>query len=102
MKIRMDSKNFKKSESEPDIFGKTPDIEHFRVKYEEKFRSLSKREIQVLGLIAHDMKPVVISEILELTPRYVQRVEKAIRHKLSVENQMDYIKYALAFGLMKF
>lgn len=83
-------------------FRKISDLEKFRALNKNRFKSLSKQEIRILGFIAHEIEASEIADKTGITTRSIQIKLKRIHQKLSIKNHSDYIKYALAFGLMKF
>lgn len=91
-----------KTSGEQFEFGKISDLEKFRVLNKNRFESLSEQEIQIVGFIAHEVEVSKIADKTGVTTRSVQIKLKRIHQKLSIKNHSDYIKYALAFGLMKF
>lgn len=66
------------------------------------FKELTGREIEVLTLIARGMKNPAIAEELGISRSTVQNHRAQVRDKLNLKSQTDYIKYAMAFGLIDF
>lgn len=84
------------------LFGKASNLQRFINKYEKQFKTLSNREIEVLTLIASGNTNPAIARELNISRSTAQNHHFSIRKKLSIRNQADYIKYALAFGLVSF
>lgn len=84
------------------LFGKISNLQKFINKYEKQFKTLSDRELEVLGLIANGIQNPAIAEHLNISRATVQNHRSNIRKKLAIKDQADYIKYALAFGLVSF
>jgi len=74
----------------------------FNATHKSRFQTLTKREIEVLRLIAEGMKNNEISRELCISSVTIQNHRKSIREKLNIKNQTEYIKYALAFDLLTF
>lgn len=85
-----------------ELFGKVSNLQRFIQKYEKQYKELTEREIEILTLVAGGMKNLDIAAHLKISRATVQNHRAAIRKKLSINNQADYIKYALAFGLISF
>jgi len=77
-------------------------LQNFNKKNATLFNTLTRREIEVLILIAEGLKNTDISKELNITFNTVQNHRASIREKLAIETQADYIKYALAFDLITF
>lgn len=74
----------------------------FNANNKSQFQTLTKREIEVLRLIAEGMKNTEMSRELCISPVTIQNHRRSIREKLNIKNQAEYIKYALAFDLLTF
>lgn len=85
-----------------ELFGKMSNLQRFIQKYEKQFKKLSEREIEILTLVAEGMKNSAIAGRLEISRATVQNHRAGIRKKIPIKSQADYIKYALAFGLISF
>lgn len=85
-----------------ELFCKASNLQRFIQKYRKQFKELSDREIEILRLVAKGMKNSAIALQLDISRATVQNHRTSIRKKLSITNQADYIKYALAFGLISF
>lgn len=77
-------------------------LKQFRKKHVRFFESLTGREVEVLTLIASGLKNPAIAKKLEISRTTVQNHRANIRDKLNIENQTDYMKYALAYDLIEF
>lgn len=84
------------------LFQDASNLQRFIHKYEEKFNKLTDREIEVLTLVAKGLQNPAIAENLDISRSTVQNHRAGIRKKLAVGSQADYIKFALAFGLISF
>lgn len=76
-------------------------LQLFRDEKKELFETLTDREVEVLAHIASGMKNPVIAKELEISRATVQNHRANIRDKLNVKNQVDFVKYAMAFDLVK-
>lgn len=84
------------------LFGKKTVLQQFINKYEKKFNTLTDREVEILTLIAKGINKSAIAERLNISQLAVQNHRLSIQGKLEIESQADFIKYALAFGLVSF
>ena len=62
---------------------------------------LSKREIQVLEMVAEGFTNHAISEKLEISPKTVARHRERIMHKLNIHSSTELVKYAIRTGLVQ-
>lgn len=85
-----------------ELLRKMSNLRRFRNKYEQQFNMLTEREIQVLTLVANGLQNPAIAQELNIARTTVQNHRAGIRQKLSIDSQADYIKFALAFGLISF
>ena len=65
------------------------------------FASLSKRELEVLGLLIKGLKVSEISEKLCLSPKTVSTYRYRLFGKLSVENDIELTKLAMQHGFIE-
>lgn len=65
---------------------------------ENPFQALSKRELQVLGLMIKGLKVGDISEQLSLSPKTVSTYRHRLLAKLEVQNDMELAKLAMKHG----
>jgi two-component system response regulator NreC len=61
---------------------------------------LSKRELQVLGLVADGLTTPQIADDLELSPKTVSRHRERIMNKLNLHSSAELIKFAIRTGLI--
>ncbi len=77
-------------------------LEQFAQKYSTAFSTLSELEIDLLTLIARELDEEEIAEELRISPAILGRRKQGLQEKLSIKSRADYIKFALAFGLISF
>ena len=63
--------------------------------------TLSKRELQVLELVAEGFTTPQISEKLEISPKTVARHRERIMNKLNMHSSAELVKYAIRTGLIE-
>ena len=68
---------------------------------ESPFSSLSKRELEVLGLMIKGAKISEISETLCLSPKTVSTYRSRLLNKLSVDNDVELVKLAMQHGFLE-
>lgn len=85
-----------------DVFRDGSSLERFLKKYARQFRSLTPRERDVLRLMAMGASAGSIARQLSINVKTARNYQSCIRKKLNLNNETDYIKYALAFGLIPF
>lgn len=68
---------------------------------ESPFVNLSKRELQVLGLMIKGLKVNDISEQLSLSPKTVSTYRYRLFSKLSVKSDMELAKLAMQYGFVE-
>ncbi|MEX0722042.1 MAG: helix-turn-helix transcriptional regulator [Balneolaceae bacterium] len=90
------------STGEQKVISDASNLQRFILEYEKQFQKLTGREVEVLTMIAKGMENPAIAQKLNITRTTVQNHRAGIRGKLPIESQADYIKYALAFGLVSF
>lgn len=61
--------------------------------------SLTRREKQVLGLIAQGRPRREIAEILEVSPRTIDAYRARLLQKLGLDSSVQLVKYAISAGL---
>lgn len=69
---------------------------------EHTFDTLTPREKEVLVMVAEGLPNPEIARQLQLSRVTVQNHRANIRQKLNIVSEPDYVKVALAFGLIKF
>jgi DNA-binding NarL/FixJ family response regulator len=62
---------------------------------------LTRRELEVLGLIAHGHTSVEIADELRLSPRTVETHRARIHKKLGLTTRAELVRYSLARGLLR-
>jgi DNA-binding NarL/FixJ family response regulator len=67
---------------------------------ENALRLLSKREIQVLELVADGKSNSDVSELLGISPKTVARHRERIMSKLNVHSTTELVKFAFRSGLI--
>lgn len=77
-------------------------LQQFRKKRKRRFRELTKREVEILGLIAGGKNNPAIAVELNISRVTVQNHRASIREKLNVQGQTEYVLYALAYNLIMF
>ena len=65
------------------------------------FKNLSKRELEVLGLMIKGMKVADISDKLCLSPKTISTYRYRLLGKLSVENDIELTKLAMQHGFIE-
>jgi len=62
---------------------------------------LSKRELQVLEMVADELTTPQIAEVLELSPKTISRHRERIMNKLNLHSSVALIKFAIKKGLIE-
>lgn len=65
------------------------------------FKNLSKRELEVLGLMIKGMKVADISDTLCLSPKTISTYRYRLLGKLSVQNDIELTKLAMQHGFIE-
>ncbi|MEX0928639.1 MAG: helix-turn-helix transcriptional regulator [Balneolales bacterium] len=78
------------------------DLQQFSNENLYRFKTLTKREVEVLSLVARGLKNQAIADKLKVSKLTIQNHRSGIRQKLDIDNQVDYVKYALAYDLIEF
>lgn len=73
---------------------------NFLRKNGELFASLTRREKQILAMMARDKTSIEISEQLFLAEDTVKTHRRNIKKKINAQNQYDVIKFAQAFDII--
>lgn len=97
MKNKPNQKNDKRA-----IPGDASSLEKFAQKYAGIFNKLKKEEVELLALIAGEVSDKGILQKLCIPAEDLEERKHRLQKKLSAKNQADYIKFALAFGLIQF
>ncbi|MCG8308095.1 MAG: helix-turn-helix transcriptional regulator [Cytophagales bacterium] len=74
--------------------------ENFKQANQSKYNSLTKRELQVLNLLANDMNNPQIAKKLFISRYTVEQHRKNINRKLGISSHTQLFKFALAFNLI--
>ena len=74
--------------------------ENFKQANKEKFELLTKREVEILYLLANDLNNPQIAEALYISRYTVEQHRKNINRKLCVHSYVQLFQYALAFNLV--
>lgn len=69
-------------------------------RHSRTFSTLTPRETEVLGLVAEGLANREIAQALQISRVTVQNHRANIREKLAVSSEADYVKIALAYGLV--
>ncbi|MEX0780040.1 MAG: helix-turn-helix transcriptional regulator [Balneolales bacterium] len=77
-------------------------LHNFRNERLELFETLTERELEILTLVADGQNNPTIAKHLGIKRVTVQNHRTSIREKLNIQNDSDYIKFALAYDLIKF
>lgn len=77
-------------------------LQKFRDRNKDRFNTLTDRETEILALIGKGMRNPAIGKKLDISRATVQNHRAQIRDKLNINNQVDYVKYALAYELIEF
>lgn len=65
------------------------------------FKDLSKRELEVLGMMINGLKVADISEKLCLSPKTISTYRYRLLGKLSVKNDIELTKLAMQYGFIE-
>ncbi len=79
---------------------KITEINDFKLKHMELFASLTKREKEILSLIANGSTNSEIADVMFISKNTVRTHRNRIYHKLSIKNMRDVIRFADAFDLI--
>ena len=74
--------------------------EDFKLINKVKFDSLTKREVEVVFLLARDHNNPQIAETLCISRHTVEQHRKNINRKLGINSYFQLFQYALAFNLI--
>lgn len=74
--------------------------EQFKQIHNKHFRDLTKREIEIVTLLANDFNNPQIAEMLFISRYTVEQHRKNINRKLDVNSLVQLYQYALAFDLI--
>ena len=74
--------------------------EEFRRSNTQRFDGLTKREVEIIILLANDFNNPQIAEMLFISRFTVEQHRKNINKKLGVNSYAQLFQYALAFDLI--
>lgn len=74
--------------------------ENFMQTNMQKFETLTKREVEILELLANDQNNPQIAEQLFISRFTVEQHRKNINRKLEIKTYVQLFQYALAFDLV--
>jgi DNA-binding CsgD family transcriptional regulator len=74
--------------------------EDFRQSHFKKFDRLTRREMEVINLLARDYNNPKIAERLSISRHTVEQHRKNINRKLGINSSFQLFQYALAFNLI--
>lgn len=93
---------------EPKDFGKMSpkmeqivEMDQFKLKHFKRFQQLTKREIEVLKLLANGLNNPRIADKLFLSRQTVETHRKNLKRKLELKSFRELMKYAFAFNLVE-
>lgn len=76
------------------------EMDEFKFKHFKQFQQLSKREKEILKLLAEGLNNPKIANRLFISRQTVETHRKHINRKLDIKHYRDVMKYALAFDLI--
>lgn len=82
-----------------DVLKKLLEAEHSQTKVDAKYGSLTKREQEVMRLIAEGLSARTIAERLFISPKTVDNHRANIMRKLGLNNTVDIVRCAARLGL---
>lgn len=85
-----------------EMIGRGSSLQQFMGKHKEEFDSLTDIEVEVLTMMAKEMSNSSGARALGISRESYHHHQVSIQQKLSINHEMDFIKYALAFGLISF
>ena len=74
--------------------------ENFKLHHKVQFNSLTKREVEIVFLLARDHNNPQIAEALCISRYTVEQHRKNINRKLGINSYFQLFQYALAFNLV--
>ncbi|MEX0724124.1 MAG: hypothetical protein WD053_09605 [Gracilimonas sp.] len=77
-------------------------IQEYIAKHQPQFDRLSKKEIRLITLVSEGSRSEKIVSSLGISEVEYEELRANISQKLSLQTESDYIKFALAFGLISF
>lgn len=83
------------------IFAAISALHCFRLENADAFNSLTARETEVLALVAQGLSNPDVASELKISRATVQNHRASVREKLDITSEVDYIKFALAYELIR-
>ncbi len=74
--------------------------ENLRLKNKLSFQSLTRREIEILKLVAKGMNDKEIADILNISPATAKTHRRNLHHKLHLKNTASLIHFSIEAGLI--
>lgn len=71
-------------------------------RHQQQFDQLSKKEIRLITLVSKEVKKTDIAKYLDMSEAEYEKSRIILSQKLSLHSDTEYIKFALAFGLISF
>lgn len=71
-------------------------------RHQQQFNKLSEKEIQLITLVSRGVKDADIANHLEISEAELQESRTSLSQQLSLHTESEFIKFALAFGLISF
>jgi hypothetical protein len=84
------------------LFRDVSNVQRFIQKYEAQYELLNESDLRVLKMTAEGFSISGIAEQLNQPQEKIAACDKQIRRCLPIRSQLDYVKFALAFGLIPF
>ena len=82
--------------------GDATSLERFAQKNRHLYGALTEDERELLKLLALEWKRVDIADQLGISPELLLKRKGILQEKLSANCPADYVKFAMAFGLIHF
>ena len=74
--------------------------QQFKFNHRNRFKDLTKREVEIVTLLANDFNNPQIAEMLFISRYTVEQHRKNINKKLGIHRYAQLFQYALAFDLI--
>jgi len=84
----------------PQIIERILEMDEFKLKHFKRFQQLTKREKEILTLLAEGLNNPQIAGQLFISRQTVETHRKHINRKLDIKHLRDIMNYALAFDLV--
>lgn len=76
-------------------------MDEFKLKNFKRFQTLTKREVEILQMLANGCDNPAIAEQLFISRQTVETHRKNLRIKLDLNSYRDLMKYAFSFNLVQ-